>query len=450
MARQLVGARLRARRQALGLKQAEVARRAGISASYLNLIEHNRRGIAGKLLIDLAGVLDLAVSDLLESADSDLIRAIEAAASDPARADTGAELDQSDAFVSRYPGWARLIAALAAENRRLEAVIDSLSDRLAHDPFLSESLHEILSSVTAIHATADILTGTEGMEGLQQRRFQANIFDESARLSDLSRGLAAHFDRQSEARPPSSTPHDEVEAFLIANDYHFPTLESGDSRAIAPLLQKGDGIGSEAARQLAEALLEQYCADCRALPAEAFFNAAEALGHDPLALAREFDQPLPAVFRRLAFQPADGARPGFGLITCDGTGAVLLRKPLAGFALPRYGAACALWPLYQAMSRPHAPVDSVLRMPDGRRFHAHGFSAYLRDAPAPVLRAHMLFCEPGAGAAVPVAEIAAGPSCRICTRRGCAARREPAILSDAGRGRGPGDAALAKAPVAGP
>ena len=42
----LTGTRLRERRQALGLRQADLAAQMGISASYLNLIEHNRRRIA--------------------------------------------------------------------------------------------------------------------------------------------------------------------------------------------------------------------------------------------------------------------------------------------------------------------------------------------------------------------------------------------------------------------
>ena len=34
----------------MGVTQAEMSRRIGISASYLNLIERNKRGIAGPLL----------------------------------------------------------------------------------------------------------------------------------------------------------------------------------------------------------------------------------------------------------------------------------------------------------------------------------------------------------------------------------------------------------------
>jgi DNA-binding XRE family transcriptional regulator len=47
----MIGSRIRERREMAGLKQADLARRAGISASYLNLIEHNRRRIGGKTSI---------------------------------------------------------------------------------------------------------------------------------------------------------------------------------------------------------------------------------------------------------------------------------------------------------------------------------------------------------------------------------------------------------------
>ncbi|HEU0221365.1 MAG TPA: helix-turn-helix transcriptional regulator, partial [Paracoccaceae bacterium] len=54
MARSLAGLRIRERRTALGLTQVELAARAGISPSYLNLIEKNRRGAAGRVLLALA------------------------------------------------------------------------------------------------------------------------------------------------------------------------------------------------------------------------------------------------------------------------------------------------------------------------------------------------------------------------------------------------------------
>ena len=48
----LTGSRLRGRRVALGMRQADLAALVGLSASYLNLIEHNRRRIADYFKID--------------------------------------------------------------------------------------------------------------------------------------------------------------------------------------------------------------------------------------------------------------------------------------------------------------------------------------------------------------------------------------------------------------
>ena len=43
-----IGTRIRDRRLSLGLRQASVAETAGVSASYLNLIEHDRRPSRGR------------------------------------------------------------------------------------------------------------------------------------------------------------------------------------------------------------------------------------------------------------------------------------------------------------------------------------------------------------------------------------------------------------------
>ncbi|CAN0531036.1 unnamed protein product, partial [Scytosiphon promiscuus] len=54
MSRSLIGTRIRERRRTRKVTQTALAAQVGISASYLNLIEHNRRGIAGKTLLSLA------------------------------------------------------------------------------------------------------------------------------------------------------------------------------------------------------------------------------------------------------------------------------------------------------------------------------------------------------------------------------------------------------------
>ena len=104
----LTGSRIRERRAMAGMRQAELARQVGISASYLNLIEHNRRRIGGKLLVDLATVLNVEPSLLSEGAEAALISTLREAAADSSTVQP--EMDRVDEFAGRFPGWAELIA----------------------------------------------------------------------------------------------------------------------------------------------------------------------------------------------------------------------------------------------------------------------------------------------------------------------------------------------------
>src|SRR2546423_11873222 len=62
MSRVQIGRTVRRLRTERNLSQQALANRLGISASYLNLIEHDQRGVSGTLLIKLAEIfhLDLA------------------------------------------------------------------------------------------------------------------------------------------------------------------------------------------------------------------------------------------------------------------------------------------------------------------------------------------------------------------------------------------------------
>ena len=100
----LAGSRIRERRLVAGVRQAELADRVGISASYLNLIEHNRRRIGGKLLNDIAKALGVEASLLSEGAEAALLATLREAAAD-AQA-VSPEVGRSDEFAGRFPGFA--------------------------------------------------------------------------------------------------------------------------------------------------------------------------------------------------------------------------------------------------------------------------------------------------------------------------------------------------------
>jgi len=183
MARSLAGTRIRQRRRSLGLTQKALAEKAGISPSYLNLIEHNRRAIAGKVMNALARALDTPARDLSEGPEIAIASTLEEIA-----AASASELENPEDLLARFPGWSRKLANLHEHSVTQSRMIEALGDRLTHDPYLSESLHLMLSSITAIRATASLMTSVdEGeMDLANSRRFNQNIHSESLRLSDAA------------------------------------------------------------------------------------------------------------------------------------------------------------------------------------------------------------------------------------------------------------------------
>ncbi|MGB8621879.1 MAG: short-chain fatty acyl-CoA regulator family protein, partial [Paracoccaceae bacterium] len=163
-------------------------------------------------------------------------------------------------------------------------------------------------------------------------------------------------------------------------------------------------------------------------------EAAAEFDMAPGLLTRRFGVDVASVFRRLASMPEDRCPVKVGLVACDGSGTLTFRKQVAGFALPRFGAACPLWPLYQALSRPMAPIRAEVQLP-GRppqRFLSYAIceSSQPLDFDAPqVLEAWMLIL-PAPAEGTGLSPQPVGTSCRICPRRDCRARREPSILAD--------------------
>ncbi len=418
----LTGSRVRDRRLVLGLRQSEVAEAAGISASYLNLIEHNRRRVGPDVLSRLATALRTEVGVLAEGAEGLLVADLREAAERP---DGGAEVDRVEDFVGRFPGWAGLVAAQHRRIGRLERTVEALSDRMAHDPHLSATLHEVISVISAVRSTAAILADGDEVPPEWRARFHANLHDDAERLVIGAEALVAYLDATDRGDAGGSgTALDELDGWLEARDWSLPELDDAPEVLQAEVA----GLATEAGRTLAGAWLARALRDAALLPLAALDLAVDEDGVDPVRLARRFGCGVLPVFRRLALLP----RRGFGLVVCDASGAILFRRPVPDFPVPRYGSACALWPLFTALGRPMTPVEEVVEM-RGRSVrrvrtlafcephHPSGFGG------PQVVEAAMLILplDQAAGSARPV-----GASCRICPVPGCPARREPSILSE--------------------
>ena len=410
-----------------GIRQAELARRVDISASYLNLIEHNRRRIGGKLLLDIAAILQVEPSLLTEGAEATLIATLREAASD--HRDSVAELDKVDEFAGRFPGWAALLADSRRRIGSLEHAVQTLSDRMTHDPHLAASLHEMLTSVTSIRSAAAILADGGDIEPEWQDRFHRNINEDSARLADISRALVQYLDKVDDASATIGAPQDELDAFLAQKGYCFPELE--DAADVNAFVRANREALSAVACNMLGMIAKRYAEDAADLPKSQLEAAVRAHGLNPWAMSQALQAPPDLVLRRLAvWGEAMGLGP-LGLAVCDASGTLVLRKAIVDFPFPRFGSACPLLPLFEALARPGYPVERVVSMPGQTEKPFKAFAVcriILTDDPRMAsLSQTVMLLAPLNGTASDACQ-PVGVSCQICPRDGCRARREPSIL----------------------
>ncbi|MFX0542616.1 helix-turn-helix domain-containing protein [Roseovarius sp. S4756] len=431
----LTGSRIRERRLERGLAQGALAREAGISPSYLNLIEHNRRRIGGALLLRLAAALGLDAQSLAHGGEAALLDGLREAAGDaPGAGAPLPEIDRLEEFAGRFPGWAQLTVATLRRAQGEARRADAMADRLAHDPHLAASLHEVLSVVTAIRSTASILTDTSGLEPEWQARFHRNLGEDSRRLAEGAERLVRYLDDGPGTGRDILSPQDEMDRFMDAHGHRFEVLEEGgDPEEVLEAVELRPDTG---AHVLIAASLVRYRRDAEALPETRLRAALERHGMAPLALAQDLGVPLALVFRRLAAMPEDVTGP-VGLVSADNSGVILALKPLPGFAVTRLAGTCALWPLFRAGAQPGMALRQRLVQPDRDARPVLALTAVEEAAPGgfnmpPLMHAYMLLLPDGMADGAPVeTPVPVGSSCRICPRGDCPARREPSILPDA-------------------
>jgi predicted transcriptional regulator/transcriptional regulator with XRE-family HTH domain len=431
MARLPIGARIRDRRRERGLTQTALAAEAGISASYLNLIEHDKRAIGGALLRRIAEILEIEVGHLSGSDDTRLAQDLV----ELARSLGGEPLPESSAlnFVARFPEWARAFVHLHRRYRESADSALALSDRLSQDPALVELSHAMLTQVTAIRSFAEILDSHGDLAPDERARFAGIVSAQSDELANSAREMLSLL---GSTRGPvrSSTPREEVDDFIIAHGNHFPVLEQAADHLRAELTDAGAnlaaavderltrahglqlGIASDlqhpvlrddrlllpegtpeasvrflqarllAERELGELLdsliedprltadesraaLARYTAGALRFPYEAMLETAEAMRYDVDRLGARFG----GSFEQIAHRLVTLRRPGaagipFAFLRADPAGNLSKPFSISGLRMPRLGGTCPLWALHAAFAASDRPVTQLVEMPEGERY----------------------------------------------------------------------------------
>ncbi len=442
MPRALIGRTVRRLRAERALTQAALAARLGISASYLNLIEHDQRGVTASLLIKLAETLEVDLGQLSGGAERKLAAGLREVFADPLLGADAVPPEEILELAGAAPNAARAILALyrawrvAREDaggialpsgRRLmlpnEEARDVFDEHANHFPRLEAAAEAIAANLAASphemnHAIAERLRRAHGL-AVTVRPLAGAL----RRYDPAARSLAL-----SEALPRESR------GFQMA--FQLALLEARD--ALEATIAQAASSSPEAAMLIRIGLLN-YVAAALLMPYSPFLESARALRHDVPALAARFGVSYEQACQRLSSLQRPGERGiPFFFLRVDPAGNVSKRFSAAGFPFPRHGGSCPRWVVHTAFAHPGEIGVQISELPDGAAFLC---VARALDAPAAhwgdprpthvvalgCALAHAADIVYADGLDLARARVGIGLSCRLCERPDCRSRAFPPL-----------------------
>ena len=250
-----LGSKVRRLRRGQGVTQVEMAKRLGISPSYLNLIEHNQRPLTRSLQMKLAEGYDVDLQVFAEDEDARIVTDLVEILRDPLFGSFSlAPKDLSDA-VGAAPALGQAMIALYQGYRNLRADLDAVSERLSDDALISASTHELRTVLTSIRSFSEILRDYDDLDAEQRQRFLEILVKETGRLNqavDRMVDFAKGEDLAGLGGLASAV--DDVMDFIQNHNNHFPELETAAKALWAQAELSGRPLESGLS-----AYLEQAC-----------------------------------------------------------------------------------------------------------------------------------------------------------------------------------------------
>lgn len=378
----IIGQRLRVLRGSLGLTQAQMAAELGVSPSYITLIEADQRPASARLLMKLAEVYDLNVSELAPAADAQLVADFSAALKDPLLEAGGLPRGEVEAVLQASPGLAAafvrlhdryreaLLRPLAEDNpmtdrdkvevlaetsRPVEAVRTWFYERRNHVDALDRAAEALAEELQLDRSEPHIaLTSRLSAHGIRTRILPADVMGDQLRRFDLHRKQLT----LSELLTQSSRRFQI--GVLLAKLEQEP--------AIARLVE-GAAFSEPAAIALLRVSLANYFAAALLMPYGRFLAACEATRYDIELLGHRFGSSFEQVAHRMSTLQREGARGiPFFFVRVDRAGNMTKRFSAGRFPFSRFGGSCPLWNIHSAFERPDEVHTQIIRMPEGASY----------------------------------------------------------------------------------
>jgi XRE family transcriptional regulator, fatty acid utilization regulator len=444
-ARIFAGARLRQLRDDRNLKQAEMAYRLGVSVSYLSQLEHDDRPITTTLLSALARNFPLDSQNFDDENRTSRLAALQEAAADPLFA-MALTPEQVSRFSEQQPAYADQFIALYNAYRRTGERLHIIDEALASNnaggsrlPWeeVRDWFHNSGNYVDVIDQAAEALAkklcgpalspSAENMARYLQSQFAVSLSyvnGEELRAFDPA---MAHL---------TIDPSQPIESQRFQLAYQLTAIALKDE--ISGVIE-GTSLSSAAARQLLFVGLANYAAGALLMPYSGFRDLARNVRHDIDRLRQNFGVSFEQACHRLSTLQRPGAR-GLPFFFCrvDMAGNITKRHSATRLQFARFGGACPLWIVHEAVAIPDRILVQLAETPDGVRYisMAKGLvkpsGSYNRS---PRRYAVALGCEidhaaefiyaDGLDLTSASAATQIGISCRICSRSDCFQRAFP-------------------------
>jgi predicted transcriptional regulator/DNA-binding XRE family transcriptional regulator len=438
----LIGRIVRRLRQEQGMTQQKLATRLGISTSYLNLIEHDQRGVTATLLIKLTEILQVDLAALSGSDERQIEQALRETFADPLLGTDPVPDAESQLLAASAPAAAQAVLGLyrafqAVREETGGITLPSGRKILLPNEEVRDFFHEHANFFPELEDFAEAMgaelpAATLGMNhALAERlRHKHGLVVSVAPLPGALRiyDPAARHLRLSETLPRESR------GFQMA--FQLGLLEARD--LIEPIVKQAAMTTRDAGELLRIGLIN-YFAGALLMPYAPFLDAAGALRHDVEHLAMRFGVSFEQACHRLSTLQRNGARgvPLF-FLRVDPAGNVSKRFSAAGFPFARFGGNCPRWVVYSAFAAPGTVRVQVAQLPDGATYLC--FARTIITAPAhwgepPATRVVAMGCEINRagdfvyadGLDLERATVGIGLSCRLCDRQDCRSRAFPPL-----------------------
>ncbi|MFZ5719693.1 MAG: short-chain fatty acyl-CoA regulator family protein [Pseudomonadota bacterium] len=444
-----VGPKVRSLRKRNGWRLETCARHLGISVSYLSQIEANQRPVTDRVLMGLIELFGVPADTFEADGDQRLLADLREAAAESGSAEAPIPLSELRQVAQQSPALARRFLDLHRANHRLAERLKLTEEAVALDEAIAASsllpyeevrdfFHFKDNYVDALDRAAEDLAQEIGLDAPGSAdmllemylRERLGVRVRYAPMGDVIRRYdpSVHELWLNASQPPATR------AFQMA--YHAAVANLSD--IIDAELAAARFKGPEAV-DVCRVGLGNYAAGALLTPYRRFAATARELRHDVEQLAAHFGASLEQVCHRLSTLQRPGHRGvPFYFVRLDYAGNITKRHSATRFRFARFGGACPLWNVHDAVASPDRFLVQVAAMPDGVRYlcvaravvkRSESYLApdrrYVLGFGCEIEHAHELVYSEGLDLKGPAAPI--GVSCRICERDDCAQRAFPPV-----------------------